>query len=118
MKLLDIYRKVVSHFSTKSGLVNLSFYLIAAVVIWYLYDLKVLGILVLFFLSIFALSSFLSEMYFAFKGSFRGLDWTLTIPFVFVSITCLGAYYFLDLRTLGYIVVLSVIITCVTIFRS
>lgn len=113
-----MYRKVVSHFYAKFGLVNLIFYPIASVAIWYLYNLKVLGILILFFLSIFALSSFLSELYFAFKGSFRGLDWNLRILLIFVSITCLGAYFFLDLKTLCYIVVLSVIITCVTILGA
>ena len=114
---MDVHRKIISHFSTRYGLLNLSFYLIAAVVIWYLYDWKVLGILVLFFLNIFALSSFLSELYFSFKRGCRRLDWNLSIPLIFASITFFGAYFFLDLQTIGYIVVLSVIVTCVALLR-
>ena len=116
MQLSDIYKKLVSYFSTKSGLVNLSFYLMSAIIIWYFYDWKVLGVLVLFFLYIFTLSTFLSELYYAFKVGFKRSNINLIFSFIIVSLTFVGAYILDDLKILGYIVVLSVIITCVSIF--
>lgn len=117
MKFTDIQRKIVSAFSDRQLLVNLSFYLAAAAAIWHFYDLKVLGILTLFLVNIFVLSKFLTKLYFTFNQEFKKLNLRIVVSSLLILITFYLAYKFWDKITFGYISVLSLVIAVISISR-
>lgn len=117
MKYTEIQRKIVRVYSDKQLLFNLSFYFVAAASIWYLYNLKVLGMLTLFFASIFALSNFLTELYFSFNQGFKKFELSLVGLSLFNLITFYLAYKFLSTINLGYTCVFSIVITVIVVSR-
>ena len=108
---------IVNQKSTQSA-VNLIFYLVAATSIWYLYDLKVLGLLSLSFLNVAALTVALSEIYLAFKYGLGDLGMRFVGSFLLAIITCFLVYEFLQLKALLSFGVIAMLITVFISFRK
>jgi hypothetical protein len=116
MRISDLYKAIISHFSNKSSLINLLFYLIAAGVIGYLYTFKVVAILILFFLSTAFLASFLLEVFILIKNRFKNIDKEFIYSLMLVVIMLPLCFLYLEKQVLGYVGVLSFVIALIGVF--
>jgi len=118
MRILDLFRYLIKYLSNKASLINLVFYFVAAGLVWYLYNLQALITLSLLFLSTLALYSFLLESYNLIKNNFKAGGREFFFALLFASAILLLAFLFLDKQVIGYILVLSLIVTFIGIYRS
>lgn len=116
MRISELYQVIIKHFSSKNSLINLLFYLIAAGIIGYLYNFKVLATLILFFLSTAILASFLLEVYLLAKNRFKNIDKEFIYSLLFVVIVLPLCFLYLEKQVLGYIGVLSFVIALIGVF--
>lgn len=118
MRLLELYRYLIKYFSNKASFISLLFYFVAAGLVWYLYSLRAVVTLILLFLSTAALSSFLLEGFIFIKNNFKTGGKAFFYTFLFACTALLLAFLFLDKQVIGYIVVLSLIVTFIGVYRS
>jgi len=109
---------MLKHLLNRANRINILFYLIAGMFIWYLYSFKVLGALFLTVLSVFALTSFLLTIYTWVRVGFKGIDNDFLYSTLLVIIVFPLVFFTLDKQLLGYILALSTIGMGIGIYRS
>lgn len=106
-----------SYFLEKDKLIHLIFYILSAGLIVYAYNIRVLFLLILFVFSIFTCSGFLVELYLLIRGRLQTKkDFIITL--LLLSIIVPLCFIFLNLKVVLYIVVLSVMVAVVSLYRN
>jgi hypothetical protein len=115
---MNFFKKLFSLYFNNHNVLNIVFYFVAACLIWYIYDLKILLILVLFVFGIASFSNLLIEFYKLKENGFKIISKFFlyhSIIFILILVLCL---IYLDIQILGYIGVLSIIIALVRIVKK
>jgi len=118
MRISQIYNTILKHFTDRESRINILFYLIAGIVIWYLYSFKVLITLILMLLSVFILTSFLLALYTWVRAGFKGIDKDFVYSLLFAIVVLPFVFFTLDKQPLGYVLALSGIGTGIGIYRT
>ena len=118
MRLVIIYTTLRNLLSRKSNIIGLLTYLILIGVVWYMYNLRVLLYLSLFFVCILTLSTFLSELWIVIKNRFTVPYRDIGLSFIMMLFTLPLSFVYLDRQIISYILMLSFIIAILATFAA